>query len=154
MIRLVLGILTAALVAVAGPNRAAEPDAPKPAVAPAPTQVLTGKVAPVTPAADPSKPAVTLTTADGKTYPLLEDNVSRILFLEPKLHDRQVQLTVAPPSGSDPVKVTQVRVLVEGVPHEAYYWCEKCQLRASEPGLCKCCNGPTEYVEVPVKPKK
>lgn len=88
---------------------------------------------------------------DGKLYTLVKDDIARLLFLDKELHDRSMQLTGRLLPGSQVLHVTGVHSLVDGKPHEIFYWCEKCQLRATEPGPCKCCGGPTERLERPVK---
>jgi hypothetical protein len=117
-----------------------------PPAKPVGTKVLTGKVV-------AHGKGVALDTGERK-LPLTETDVSRKLFLDPVLHGCPVELTVREKPGQAALDVTQLYTLIKGKRHEAYYWCDNCQLRAEEPGPCKCCGGDTRLVEVPVAEKK
>ena len=45
----------------------------------------------------------------------------------------------------------EARSIINGKLHDVDYWCEKCQLAATEPGICKCCGSPVELRELPVE---
>jgi hypothetical protein len=38
-----------------------------------------------------------------------------------------------------------------GKVYDVDYWCDPCQLAATEPGPCKCCGGPIALRELPAK---
>lgn len=123
-------------------------------------QAFTGKVLPLAKAlekagvkAEADTAGVALVTADGTLYTLVKDDVTRLLFLDTQLHDRQLRLTARRVPGTQFLQVGEVHTLKGGTPHEVYYWCFNCQLRANEPGPCKCCGGDTVLVEVAVKGK-
>src|SRR5262245_26831202 len=64
------------------------------------TKVLAGKVLPTAAAlkavgvtADKDAAGVALVTADGAVYPLVKDEASRLLFLDPQVQNRPVRLS-------------------------------------------------------------
>lgn len=141
--------LTAAIVALAGTAvLAAEPpkgDAPS---------VLSGKVVPVVKRnAKPTDPKGVALDTGKELLPLAESDVSRLFFLDTALHNRPLELTVKARPGSAELEVTQVRTVVDGKRHEVFYFCFNCQVRAEEPGACKCCGGDTVLVEKPIPAK-
>jgi hypothetical protein len=88
---------------------------------------------------------------DGKVYPLIKDDASRLFFLDKRLLDRPMRLTGRLYPHSQMVQVVAVHSVIKGQLHEVYYWCEVCSIRMSEKKACVCCGGPTELREVPVK---
>jgi hypothetical protein len=101
--------------------------------------------------ADSVGTALVLEAEGGKTFTLLKDDASRMLFLDEELRGRPVRLTGRLVPGSQLLQVTRVETVVEGKIHEVYYWCDKCQLKATQPGPCKCCGEPVVRQEVPIK---
>lgn len=123
-------------------------------------QAFAGKILPLNKALEKlgAKPdadaaGIALVTDDGTLYTLVKDDVSRLLFLDPRLHDRPVQLTANRLAGTQILQVTLVQTLKDGKLHNVFYWCDNCQLAATEPGPCKCCGGETVLFEAPVKSK-
>jgi hypothetical protein len=92
-----------------------------------------------------------LVAEDGKTYPLIKDTGSRMFFKDPKMLNRQVQLTGRVVGDVKMLQVLSVRTVVNGKLHEPYYWCDLCKIKRFEPGPCDCCNAPLEFREEPVK---
>lgn len=87
----------------------------------------------------------------GKIYSLVKDEVSRKLFMDDRLLGRPMQITAVQIPGTQMLVVKKVQSVVKGKLHDVDYWCEKCQLAASEPGVCKCCGSPVELRELPVE---
>jgi hypothetical protein len=91
-----------------------------------------------------------LVTDDGKVYPLVKDDGSRMFFKDERLLNRRMRLTgrVLPDVGM--LQVVQVHSWQNGKPNEVYYWCDICSIRRSEKGKCDCCGAPLELREEPV----
>lgn len=95
--------------------------------------------------------ALVLQGEDGKLYPLLKDNGSRMFFKDAKLLNRPMQLTARKVPNSDFLQVINVHSIVDGKLHEVYYWCDICTIRRTEAGACDCCGAPLERREEPWK---
>jgi hypothetical protein len=140
------------LVGFAGPKSAAKKEAK--------TQYFKGKVVPLAdllkksgvkldPEASPHWLA--LVTADGKVYPLIKDDGSRIFFNDPKVLNRPMRITGKLFKDSRLLQVLTVHSYVKGKLHDIYYWCDICAIRRSHKQICDCCGGPMELREVPVE---
>jgi hypothetical protein len=92
-----------------------------------------------------------LVTEEGKAYPLVKDDGSRMFFLDKTLLDRPMRLTGRLLKNSSLLQVVNVHSYENGVLHEVYYWCDICNIRRSEKKMCECCGGPMELRLVPVK---
>ncbi len=92
-----------------------------------------------------------LETEDGKLYPLVKDDGSRMFFTDPRLLNRPMRLTARMLPGSQLLQVVEVHSYIKGELHEVYYWCEVCSIRRLENKKCECCGGPMELREVPLK---
>ena len=92
-----------------------------------------------------------LSTEDGKLYPLIKDDGSRMFFTDPRLRNRPMRLTARMLPGSQLLQVVEVHSYLKGELHELYYWCDICAIRRLENKKCECCGGPMELREVPVK---
>jgi hypothetical protein len=93
-----------------------------------------------------------LVAKDGKVYPLIKDDGSRMFFNDPKLLNRPMRLTGRLLPGSHLLQVLDVRSIIKGKLHEVYYWCDICSIRRTyKPKQCDCCGGPMTLREVPVK---
>jgi hypothetical protein len=123
-------------------------------------QVFAGKVVPLAgvleksgvkldPEAEPEWLA--LVADDGKVYPLIRDDGSRMFFKDKRLLNRPMRLTGQLFADTHLLQVVSVHSIRSGKLHEVYYWCDICSIRRFEPGKCDCCGGPMELREVPVK---
>ena len=92
-----------------------------------------------------------LAADDGKIYPLVKDDGSRMFFKDDRLLNRPMRLTGQLVPGSQLLQVLEVHSLVEGKRHEVYYWCDVCAIKRYEKKICECCGGPMELREEPVK---
>ena len=92
-----------------------------------------------------------LETDDGKVYPLVKDDGSRMFFKDAKLLNRPMLLTGRLLLGTNLLQVVQVHSYIKGEVHEVYYWCDVCSIRRNEKKICECCGGPMELKEEPVK---
>src|SRR4051812_19575115 len=90
---------------------------PPKSLAPADTpKVFEGKVVPIAApkgkaGTKPADPAVTLVTGDGTSYPLIEDDVSKMLFLDQRLQNRPMRLTAFPMPGTGNLRVVVVQTV-------------------------------------------
>jgi hypothetical protein len=89
-----------------------------------------------------------LKTEDGKIYPLIEDDGSRMFFKDAKLLDRPMQVAGRLFPGSQLLQAAEIHSYHAGKLHEIYYWCNVCSIKRFEKKLCDCCGGPMELREV------
>lgn len=136
----------------------AAPPAPVAASAIAGAQAIDGKVVPLADALkklgvkpDADTTGVALVTTDGTVYTLVKDERTRLLFLDKQLHNRDVRLTAKVLPGTHVLHVEKVQTVKSGKAFNVDYWCDQCQLEATEPGPCKCCGGETVLRELPAK---
>ncbi len=131
----------------------ADPPAGKP-------ELYTGKVVPLVDVlarsgirldGDAAALSLALVGGDGKVYPLLKDEGSRMFYLDKTLLNRPMRLTGRTFADTRLLQVLQVHSLINGEPHEVYYWCDICAIKRFEKKLCECCGGAMELREVPVK---
>jgi hypothetical protein len=132
-----------------------EPERPAGSLASAGTpRVFTGKVVPhPDPTGQPaSRPrGLALVTDDGNTYPIVEDDTSRMLFVDARLRGRPVALTAVPAAGTGGLQVVYVQTVHDGVVYDVDYWCEICQISANHPGPCVCCGDDSPLRERPAR---
>ena len=93
-----------------------------------------------------------LVTNDGKTYPLIKDDGSRLFFSDPRLQNRAMRISGRLFQDTHLLQVLSVNSVKNGQLHEVYYWCDICSIRRNELlKKCDCCGGPMELREEPVK---
>ena len=90
-----------------------------------------------------------LQSDDGKVYPLIKDDGSRMFFKDAKLLNRPMRLTARVFPNTQILQVINARSYVNGKLHEFYYWCDICTIRRTEAGICDCCLAPLEFREKP-----
>ena len=112
------------------------------------TKAFTGKVIEV---ADGKKRRLELRADDGKSYAILDNATSKILFVEKRLRNRPVQLTAILEPRIKSLRVVRVQTLKDGELYDVDYWCEICQISLDYPGLCVCCNEETVFRERPAR---
>jgi hypothetical protein len=101
---------------------------------------------------DAAQQWLALSSDDGRLYPLIKDDGSRMFFKDDRLLDRPVRLTGRFLPGSQLVQVVEVHSYNDkGELCEVYYWCPICSIKRFENKKCDCCGGPMELREVPVK---
>jgi hypothetical protein len=94
-----------------------------------------------------------LVTDEGKIYPLVKDDGSRMFFKDARLLERPMRLTGRLVPGSELLQVVNVHSYKDGKLHEVYYWCDICSIRGYELHACDCCGGPMELHEDPAPGK-
>jgi len=124
------------------------------------TEYYTGKVRPLAELldkhgakldADAAPHWMALVADDGKVYPLVKDDGSRMFFKDKTLLNRPMRLKAKLIPGTQFLQVVTVQSYLKGQLHDVYYWCEVCSIRTYEPGDCACCGAPMVLKEVPVK---
>jgi hypothetical protein len=88
---------------------------------------------------------------DGKVYPLIKDDGSRMFFKDARLLNRPMRLTARLFADTHLLQVVNVHSYQKGQLCEVYYWCDICTIRRHELNKCECCGGPMDLREVPVK---
>jgi hypothetical protein len=91
-----------------------------------------------------------LVTADGKTYPLIQDDGARMFFKDSRLLDRPMRLTARRFQDTHLLQVVEVHSYHKGELYQVYYWCDVCSIKRYEKQPCECCGGPMELREEPV----
>jgi hypothetical protein len=93
-----------------------------------------------------------LVTDNGKVYPLIKDDGSRLFFSDPHLQNRTMRVTGRLFQDTHLLQVLSVNSLKNGQLYEIYYWCDVCSIRRNELlKKCDCCGGPMGLREEPVK---
>ena len=93
-----------------------------------------------------------LVSDDGKIYPLIKDDGSRMFFKDTRLLNRPMRLTGRLLPGSQLLQVVEVHSYNQkNELQEVYYWCDICSIKRYEKKLCDCCGAPMELREEPVK---
>lgn len=130
------------------------------AQSPAKTDYFNGKVVPLAEVlekqgvkmdVDAASHWMALVGEDGKVYPLIKDDGSRMFFKDKSLLNRPMRLTGRIVPGSQLLQVVNVHSYLKGQLCEVYYWCDVCSIRGYELTNCGCCGGIMVLREVPVK---
>jgi hypothetical protein len=88
---------------------------------------------------------------DGKVYPLVKDDGSRMFYVDPRLLDRPMLLTGRLLPDTRLLQVVVVQSFIKGELHDVSYWCDICSIRRYEKKICECCGGPMELREEPAQ---
>jgi hypothetical protein len=124
------------------------------------TQSYSGKVQPLAPLlekqgakldADVAEAWLALVAEDGKVYPLVKDDGSRMFFKDKSLLNRPMRLTARVVGDTPFLQVVTVQSVIKGKLHDVYYWCDVCAIRIYEPGSCPCCGDQVVLKEEAVK---
>ncbi len=89
-------------------------------------------------------------TKDGKYYTLLRTSLSEALFVDKRLHEKDLIINGRVFPKTHLLEVIRIRSIRDGVVHELYYFCDTCYIRAVAPGNCDCCQAPVVLVERPL----
>jgi hypothetical protein len=89
-------------------------------------------------------------TEDGKYYTLLRTRLSEALFADNRFRERELLLKGRVFPQAQIFEPTTIRSVRNGVIQDIYYYCGICDIEAVAPGVCDCCQGPTELVEKPL----
>lgn len=89
-------------------------------------------------------------TEDGHYYTLLRTSLSEALFVDVRLHEKDLVLTGRVFPKTQLLEVIRFSSTRDGVVHELYYYCDTCYIRTVAPGNCDCCQAPVVLIEKPM----
>ncbi len=93
-------------------------------------------------------------TEEGTYFTLLRTKYSEALFGDDRVREKELLLKgrLFPKTQIfEPITLRSVR---DGVVNDLFYYCSVCEIFAVAPGICECCQGPTELIEKPVKARR
>ncbi|MYB95014.1 hypothetical protein F4054_04220 [Candidatus Poribacteria bacterium] len=89
-------------------------------------------------------------TADGKYYTLLRTSLAEALFVDERLHEKDLVISGRVFPKTQLLEVTRFLSIRDGVLHDLYYYCDTCYIRTVAPGDCDCCQAPVVLIERPL----
>ncbi len=89
-------------------------------------------------------------TTDGEFYTLLRTKLSEAIFVDERVRDRELVLSVRVIPKSRIIDVVTIKSVKDGVVHDLYYYCFICAIRTVDPAICLCCQEEVEFMEVPL----
>ena len=89
-------------------------------------------------------------TEDGKYYTLLRTSLAEALFVDERLHEKDLVITGRVFPKTQLLEVTRFLSIRDGVLHDLYYYCDTCYIRTVAPGSCDCCQAPVVLIERPL----
>jgi hypothetical protein len=89
-------------------------------------------------------------TTDGKTHKLVRTKFSEALFVDKRLHEKDLLLKGKLSGDAQTFDPLTIRSIKNGVVNDLYYYCEICAIESISPDICSCCQGPVELVEKPL----
>lgn len=87
---------------------------------------------------------------DGKLYVLLRTKTSEALFVDLRLHQKELIIRGRTFPNSQLLDVISLRSVRNGVVCDLYYYCDVCSIVTITPGPCMCCRDPVVLVEKPL----
>ena len=87
---------------------------------------------------------------DGKYYTLLRTSLAEALFVDERLHEKDLIINSRVFPNTQLLEVIRFYGIRDGVVHELYYYCDTCYIRAVAPGNCDCCQAPVVLIEKPL----
>jgi len=90
-------------------------------------------------------------TTEGKTYKLVRTKFSEALFVDKRLHEKDLLLKGKLSPEAQTFEPLTIRSIKNGVVHDLYYYCDICAIESISPDICSCCQGPVELVEKPIR---
>ena len=96
------------------------------------------------------EPLCGIKTEDGKYYTLLRTSLAEALFVDERLHEKDLIINGRVFPKTLLLEITRFASIKDGVVHELYYYCDTCYIRAVAPGNCDCCQAPVVLIERPL----
>jgi len=87
---------------------------------------------------------------NGKYYTLLRTPLSEALFLDKRLHKKDLVVKGRVFPMSQLLEVMSFMSIKDGALYEIYYYCDTCYIRTVAPGNCDCSQAPVVLIEKPV----
>jgi hypothetical protein len=94
---------------------------------------------------------VVLLGEDRSITPLLSDEASRALFLDPRLQKCRAEIRGLRFPGVPYLQVSTFRIEHQGRLQTPEYYCSICAISVRSPQICPCCQGP---MELRMKPER
>ena len=89
-------------------------------------------------------------TEDAKYYTLLRTSLAEALFVDERLHEKDLVISGRVFPRTQLLEVTRFLSIQDGVLHDLYYYCDTCYIRTVAPGSCDCCQAPVVLIEKPL----
>ena len=89
-------------------------------------------------------------TKEGELYTLLRTKLSEAIFVDPRVRERELILSVRVLPKSRLLDVVTIKSVKDGVVHDLYYYCFICSIRTVDPAICLCCQEEVEFMETPL----
>jgi hypothetical protein len=87
-------------------------------------------------------------TEEGKLYIVSNDDPPAAMLTDPRVRARQLQI-VAWLQAENEIAIVKLYSIRNGVLHDIYYRCDRCNITAHTPGKCWCCQEEFELREDP-----
>lgn len=100
--------------------------------------------------AEAQEPLYGLKTADSTYYTLLRTSLSEALFVDKRLHEKDLIINARVFPKTQLLEVIRFSSIKDGVVHELYYYCDTCFIHTVAPGNCDCCQAPVVLIEKPL----
>ena len=100
--------------------------------------------------AEAQEPLYGLKTADSTYYTLLRTSLSEALFVDKRLHEKDLIINARVFPKTQLLEVIRFSAIKDGVVYELYYYCDTCFIRTVAPGNCDCCQAPVVLIEKPL----
>jgi hypothetical protein len=103
----------------------------------------------LTPDCDARGHVYSLKTPQGKIYPFLPLDTAAAIWMDERVRQRDLQITVRTFPNSDFIEVIKLKSWLNGRLHNLYYFCDICYISSHKPGPCECCQDPFQFRETP-----
>ncbi len=90
-------------------------------------------------------------TTNGEFYTILRTKLSEAIFVDQRVRDRELVLSVRVIPKSRVIDVITMKSVKDGVVHDLHYYCFICAIRTVDPAICLCCQEAVEFMEVPLE---
>jgi hypothetical protein len=94
-----------------------------------------------------------LKSADGRLFILLRTRMSEALFMDERLHEKELLVRGRLFPDSQILEALNLKSVRGGKLFDLYYYCDICVIKTVSPEECLCCQGPVELVEEPLHRK-
>jgi hypothetical protein len=107
-----------------------------------------GKRLPVEQDCQPSTVKYELLANDGRSFPILSDDLLATIFTEARIRKMELQISGLLHHDKQ-LELVKIQALHNGKLFDIFYYCEVCKITAYGPGPCPCCYAPLEFIEKP-----
>ena len=100
----------------------------------------------------PSSVMFELLANDGRSFPLLSDDLLATIFTEARVRKMELQISGLLHHDKQ-LELVKILALKGGKLFDIFYYCQVCKITAYGPGPCPCCYAPLEFIEKPANDK-